>query len=156
MAAIKADFNPDAELRKMQQKRVAIRSAIIANLFYIGEECLKEARSCHLYLNQTGNLCSSIGYCIIADGQIVGEKFFDRSAGRGGEKPGKSGKEAGLAYIHELAGDYAKKGGVTLLMVAGMPYAEYVEDMGLNVLDSSEQLAERKVREFINKHFTVK
>ena len=49
------------------------KQAIIAQLFYIGEECLTQARSGHKYLNQTGNLCSSIGYCVLVDGKIVHE-----------------------------------------------------------------------------------
>ena len=57
------------------------KAALIAQLFYIGEECLANARANHLYLNQTGNLCSSIGYCVIVDGQIVHEGEWRETAG---------------------------------------------------------------------------
>lgn len=140
-------------MQKIEAAAERRRQSIIANLFYIGEECLANARANHLYLNQTGNLCSSIGYCIIADGQIVREGEWKATAGRQGN--GEAGKQKGLEYLHQLAGEQPTQG-IVFLMVAGMDYAEYVEDMGLDVLDSSEQLAERKIKEFMSKHFTVK
>ena len=47
------------------------KKGLITQLLYIGEECLKQARSGHKYLNQTGNLCSSIGYCVLVDLSLI-------------------------------------------------------------------------------------
>ncbi len=126
--------------------------AIVAQLFYIGEECLANARANHLYLNQTGNLCSSIGYCITVNGQIVGEKFFDESEGKGGKKPGAEGKQKGQDYLHKLAAEQHGEG-ITFIMVAGMPYAQYVEAMSLDVLDTSQQMAEKKIKAMLKRLF---
>lgn len=150
---VESSFSEQSFKQRIAEAVERRKQAIIANLFYIGEECLANARSNHLYLNQTGNLCSSIGYCIIADGQIVREGEWQATAGKQGN--GEAGKQKGLAYLHQLATEQPTEG-IVFLMSAGMDYAEYVEDMGLDVLDSSEQLAGRKIKEFMDKFFTVK
>lgn len=129
------------------------KAALIAQLFYIGEECLANARANHLYLNQTGNLCSSIGYCVIVDGQIVHEGEWRETAGLQGD--GKEGMQKGMEYLHQLATEQPTEG-ITFLMVAGMPYAQYVEAMSLDVLDTSEQMAKAKIKSMIDRLFTTK
>lgn len=129
------------------------KAAVIAQLFYIGEECLANARANHLYLNQTGNLCSSIGYCVIVDGQIVHEGEWKETAGIQGD--GKDGMQKGMEYLHKLATEQPTEG-ITFLMVAGMPYAQYVEAMSLDVLDTSEQMAKAKIKSMIDRLFTTK
>lgn len=129
------------------------KAALIAQLFYIGEECLANARANHLYLNQTGNLCSSIGYCVIVDGQIVHEGEWRETAGLQGD--GKDGMQKGMEYLHQLATEQPTEG-ITFLMVAGMPYAQYVEAMSLDVLDTSEQMAKAKIKSMIDRLFTTK
>ncbi len=128
-------------------------AAIIAQLFYIGEECLANARANHIYLNQTGNLCSSIGYCVLSDGQIVHEGEWKQTAGAKGD--GNEGVRKGMEYLHRLAQEQPGEG-ITFLMVAGMPYAQHVEAMSLDVLDSSEQMAEAKIKSMLNRLFTLK
>lgn len=129
------------------------KAALIAQLFYIGEECLANARANHLYLNQTGNLCSSIGYCVIDNGQIVHEGEWKETAGLQGD--GKEGMQKGMEYLHQLATEQQTEG-ITFLMVAGMPYAQYVEAMSLDVLDTSEQMAKAKIKSMIDRLFTTK
>ncbi len=136
-----ARINRGVELRK---------KALIGQLFYIGEECLTQARSGHLYLNRTGNLCSSIGYCILDDGKIISEGEWIAVAG--GKGDGEEGKKQGVAFLHELAAKQTTKG-IVFLMVAGMPYAQYVEAMSLDVLDTSEQMAQRKIKDMLNRLF---
>lgn len=132
------------------------KQGLITHLLYIGEECLKQARSGHKYLNQTGNLCSSIGYCVLVDGEIVHEgEWKQTSEGNGGEKDGKTGSSQGVAFLHELAAKQTTQG-IVFLMVAGMPYAQYVEAMSLDVLDTSEQMAERKIKAMLNRLFKTK
>lgn len=132
------------------------KQGLITQLLYIGEECLKQARSGHKYLNQTGNLCSSIGYCVLVDGEIVHEgEWKQTSEGKGGEKDGKTGSSQGVAFLHELAAKQTTQG-IVFLMVAGMPYAQYVEAMSLDVLDTSEQMAERKIKAMLNRLFKTK
>ena len=129
------------------------KKALIGQLFYIGEECLTQARSGHKYLNQTGNLCSSIGYCILDNGKIISEGEWKAVAG--GKGDGEEGKKQGVAFLHDLAAKQTTKG-IVFLMVAGMPYAQYVEAMSLDVLDTSEQMAQRKIKDMLNRLFKTK
>lgn len=126
------------------------RTAIINELFTVGEQCLTQARSGHKYKSQTGNLCSSIGYMIIADGEPIHEGGWQAIAGKKGN--GEEGKQTGHEYLHELAADAPSKG-IYFIMCAGMPYARYVEDMSLDVLDTSEQMAQKKIRELLTRIF---
>lgn len=140
-----------ARIRQRIEAAIQNRTrAIVAQLFYIGEECLANARANHLYLNQTGNLCSSIGYCIIVDGEIVHEGEWRQVAGKQGN--GQEGKQKGMEYLHRLAAEQPAQG-ITFMMVAGMPYAQYVEAMSLDVLDTSQQMAETKIKGMLNRLF---
>lgn len=150
---IKPNFTANDIRNRMNQEIQRRRQALIAQLFYIGEECLTQARSGHKYLNQTGNLCSSIGYCILDNGNIIHEgEWQASSAGRGGEKDGTEGAKQGVAFLHDLASKQPTKG-IVFLMVAGMPYAQYVEAMSLDVLDTSEQMAQAKIKAMLNRLF---
>ena len=40
--------------------------------------------------------------------------------------------------------------GLVFIMVAGMPYAKYVEAMNLDVFDSAEMLAEKMIPKIMN------
>lgn len=132
---IKPNFTANDIRNRMNQEIQRRRKALIAQLFYIGEECLTQARSGHKYLNQTGNLCSSIGYCILDNGNIIHE-----------------GEWQAVAFLHDLASKQPTKG-IVFLMVAGMPYAQYVEAMSLDVLDTSEQMAQAKIKAMLNRLF---
>ena len=150
---IKPNFT-QADIRARMNAMIENRKqAIIAQLFYIGEECLTQARSGHKYLNQTGNLCSSIGYCILVDGSIVHEGEWKNVSG--GKGDGTEGKKQGVAFLHELASKQTSKG-IVFLMVAGMPYAQYVEAMSLDVLDTSEQMAQRKIKDMLDRLFKTR
>lgn len=112
-----------AEIQKLEQR-------IAKTLMYIGEQCVNEARDSGAYINQTGNLRSSIGYVILHDGEVVVEPEFIQY------KDGQNGVERGKDFIKELIARTGK--GFSLIVVAGMEYAAYVEAKGLNVLSSSE------------------
>jgi hypothetical protein len=131
--------------RKIEQKK----AGIIAQLYYIGEECLNNARANHKYLSQTGNLASSIGYCVIAEGKIVSEGKWQAMAGISGS--GSDGSEKGQQILRQLASQYKDEGKITMLMVAGMPYATYVEAMSLDVLESSEAMMQKKIKKMLER-----
>lgn len=150
---IKPNFTA-ADIRARMNRMLELRKkALIGQLFYIGEECLTQARSGHKYLNQTGNLCSSIGYCILDDGKIISEGEWKAVAG--GKGNGTEGQKQGVAFLHDLASKQTTKG-IVFLMVAGMPYAQYVEAMSLDVLDTSEQMAQHKIKDMLNRLFKTK
>lgn len=117
-----------------------LTEALVYNLCAIGEQVLIAARSTNSYKDQTGNLRSSVGYIVAIDGEVVRMSDFDPSD-RGTDKT--TGQNTGKAYAQKLIEQYPK--GIVLLVVAGMNYASYVSAKGLDVLDSSELLAERLI-----------
>lgn len=114
-------------------------------LSYIGEELCNHARtvtpghSSGGYDDQTGNLRSSIGYRIYKNGETVKDGGF-RNVGTGsGVKDAKKAlDDYGLA--HEIPLD-----GWTIVIVAGMSYATYVEAKGFNVLHLTKVEMEEKI-----------
>jgi hypothetical protein len=64
-------------------------------------------------------------------------------------KEGGEGSSGGLKYAKQLAAEYPKH--VVLIVVAGMNYAHYVNNMGLDILDSAEILAEKQVPKLLRR-----
>lgn len=79
--------------------------------------------------DQTGNLRASIGYIVLHNGVQVAEDFTGVS----------DGIEAGRTYAAGQGADYPR--GFVLIIVAGMEYATYVEDLGYDVISGSTMLA---------------
>jgi len=98
-----------------------------------GENAVRIARSKtqeESFVDQTGNLRSSIGYVISRRGEIFMSDFQDSP--RGTDK--KTGKKQGYDLALELA-DKFKMNGWVLILVAGMEYAAAVQDIeGKDVL----------------------
>ena len=134
---IKMTTSPQEIRNYLQQQLERKHRAMIAALQYVGEACLKQARDGHKYINRTGNLASSVGYCIVEDGKIANESSWQMQLN------GSEGQGEGIKYLHSLATQAGH--GITFIMVAGMPYAQYVEAMGLDVLDSAEINAESMI-----------
>jgi hypothetical protein len=119
--------------------------AVINTFAYIGETCITESRNNGKYVDRTGNLRSSIGYAVIYEGKAVR---------KGGNTNGTDeGRDSAQTFSVELIDKVQSyfPGGITLIVVAGMNYATYVEAMGLNVLASSKLLAEKLVPEMMEK-----
>ncbi len=116
---------------------------VIANtLCYVGEQCLIEARNNGNYIDRTGNLRSSIGYAVVMNGQVVQSGHADKV------KDGNEGVSNGLSFLQERIRK-AKKRGVSLIVTAGMNYAEYVEAKGYVVLSSAELKAPTLVKHLL-------
>ena len=120
-----------------------VEQAIIYNLSYVGDECLKAARLSSGYTDQSGNLRSSIGFRLLKDGELITESTFEVI------KDGKEGSEKGVAKLETISASFPK--GIVLVFVAGMEYAGYVADTGRDVLDSAALLADKLVPEMLNK-----
>lgn len=123
----------DAKVRRLNYQ-------LVRTLAYVGEECRNRTKV-HKYNNQTGNLESSTGYVIVENGTVVKVAGFDVV------KSGSEGAQGGKSYALSLAGQYPT--GICLIVVAGMKYAHYVSDKGLDVLDSAEKTARRLVPEML-------
>lgn len=101
----------------------------------IGEDALAISRQEHIYTARTGNLQSSCGFTITYNGTPYIATEFTPKPGENGD--GAVGSEAGKQYMAECLENKLSKG-ITLIMVAGMDYAGYVEDWGGDVLKSAE------------------
>lgn len=136
----------DAEITQNLEKKIEeLRMKIIEVFKYVGEQAVNEARNNHRYRNQTGNLQSSIGYCVLEDGKVIfgGQDSFEVV------NNGTQGLKEGRAFLQRLISEHSS--GLVLIVVAGMEYAAYVEAKNLNVLDSAEQLAERLLPQLFGK-----
>lgn len=143
------------------------REVIIETLAYLGEQCVTRIRDRSAeasWYDQTGNLRSSIGYLIIDNGMTIVDFGFSPSFGKPDRKEkvefttkdgkevsftaskpggGQEGAQKGKVYAQSLVSLYSR--GLTLLIVAGMSYAELVEAMkGKDVLASTEIWAKRE------------
>ncbi len=135
-------MSPRNALGQYLERKVSdLRRVLLNKLIYVGEAVATEARQRGRYLDQTGNLRSSIGYCILDDGVPVTFGGFKVV------KDGRQGAQQGRKFLDSLISEHST--GLVLIVVAGMEYAQYVEAMNLNVLDSAEQLAERLVPQMI-------
>lgn len=126
------DYN--ALIVEMQERAERINRAIIRTFQYIAEVLVREARMKGDYIDQTGNLRSSIGAIILLDGQIVSRSGFEVVKG------GSSGANEGLTYAQQIAAAYPR--GVALVVVAGKDYAAHVAARGRDVLSSAVLKAE--------------
>lgn len=154
---IRSNFDYRAIRAKLEAFHKKVLEDTIKVLQILGEMCVNEARNNGAYKDQTGNLRSSIGYVIVANGKIVSSNFKKSGSGsidvlytnlktkkvkskkiRGGE----DGISLGQSLAEALARKYSV--GYALIVVAGMEYAAYVEANGLNVLTTAEMLAKSK------------
>lgn len=101
------------------------------------------------YKVQTGNLTSSVGYIVTDNGKNVNESSFDAVEGENGSV-GYEGSEKGRLYARQLVSEYPT--GYNLIMVAGMDYASYVQELrGRDVLASATLVATELVNELKTK-----
>ena len=125
------------------------KQAIIGVFEDVGLQCITEARDNGSYIDQTGNLRSSIGYAVVVDGRITSMQISEQV------KDGVAGKGEATAFLSRLASEH--KTGICLIVVAGMNYAVYVEGRGKNVLTSAKLLADRLVPQMLEQlGFTIK
>ncbi len=108
------------------QQRVE-RAAIYA-FKYLAEGLVSYAKEKRTYTDQTGNLTNSIGYVITLNNKIEYMGGFVGSGDKGAEK--------GMQLADEIAKKDGK--GISIIIVAGMNYAAYVEAKGYNVILPAE------------------
>jgi hypothetical protein len=135
-------LTPDSAIDSCIESLVESKLQVIVRyLCYVGELCVNEARINGGYIDRTGNLRSSTGYVVVADGNIVQTSGFETV------KTGGQGASDGEAFARRLTVKFPT--GICLIVVAGMNYATCVSARGYNVLDSSESLAEKLVPQML-------
>lgn len=98
------------------------------------KETVTYAKENHGYTQQSGALNSSTGFQLYQDGKLVDEWFEAASAGDGSGSG--SGINAGKKTASGAAAMHSEP--IVAVIVAGMPYAVYVESKGYDVLTSAE------------------
>lgn len=158
---IKANFTDADIAKKLDAAMATIEKRIISRLQYLGEMCVTHARSSGDYNDQTGNLRASIGYGVFKNGVMIRQGFdsnLDKSWYTETWTNIKSKKEhsrqvqgdgivSGQALAKKIGSDSK---GFTLVVVAGMNYAQHVENMGRDVLTSSEIIAKQYLPIMLN------
>lgn len=129
--------------RMIKIKTDRIDHAILSRLQYIGETFVNNARNNNTYLDQTGNLRSSIGYIILKNGKVIFENY--KESNRGTDK--KRGVSIAKKLTAELKSELGK--GYVLIVVAGMDYAAAVESRGKDVLTASSIIAKKQLKDAI-------
>lgn len=131
----------------LKQSLEIVRYEILRALSYLGEQCVIKVRdrsANESWIDQTGNLRSSIGYAIYEKGRKEIESAFKIV------KKGREGSAEGKKMIDELAGLYSDT--YALVVIAAMNYAEYVEAKdNKDVLASTELFARKEVSKYLNK-----
>lgn len=122
-----------------------IRDEIIRALSYLGEQCvikIRDRSAIESWIDQTGNLRSSIGYAIYESGRKEIESAFN-IVGKG-----RQGAEEGRKMVDELSSLYSNT--YALVVIAAMNYAEYVEAKdNKDVLASTELFARKEVGKYL-------
>lgn len=146
------------QIRGMIKAGVEVRQQVIVNaLCYVGEQCINIARDLPSppsemrknphqpnYIDNSGNLRSSIGYAVVLDGKVVQQDMVEK------QKDGDNGQSEGKSFLEKRIGK-AKKKGIVLIVTAGMNYAEYVEARGYDVLTSVELKAPEIARSLLTR-----
>lgn len=116
-----------------------VEKLIIAALFELGDKCVAEAKERSQdvsWFDHSGNLRSSIGYVVVAHGKIIRYSGFNQV------RQGSEGVKEGRELAEELASKHFT--GYTLIVVAGMNYAERVEALDNKVVLASAELFARQ------------
>ena len=149
---VKADKNNSNYIKEfILQSKKNVHNQIVYFLNSVGLHCLAYARDNGLYTDRTGNLRSSVGYIIYHKGNVLEINGFDANENeaepniKDGVTGAASGKDLALSLGDELKHDY------TLVFVAGMFYAEYVEKKGYDVLIGTQIEAEVFAQQLFNK-----
>lgn len=141
---LKTNITPDFEREVMGE----LDTLLLRLLKRLGEESLVRIRnrsSAESWNDQTGNLRGSIGYGVVMHGTLV---FLGGCNGTYGTTGGAEGRKEGKAFLRRIASEHADPKGFALILVAGMEYASYVEEMeNKDVLNSTGLVIYARLKE---------
>lgn len=118
-----------------------VKKRILVLMEVAGTEGMNAARLNGSYLDQTGNLRSSVGYALVEDGKLVKTGEFNQV------KNGGEGTQQGRQLAEQIAAEFPK--GITVVLLAGMPYASALSARGYDVIDSGILKTMRLVPELL-------
>lgn len=131
-------FNFTKIKAQIEQAKTILDKKVLEALHRAGMEIVNYAKDHRVYNDQTGNLTNSIGFVVLKYGEEKSIFFEEKVRGLSSDK---NGKAEGEKYARQLTSKYISER-YTLLIVAGMQYASFVEDMEhKSVLEHSKQFA---------------
>lgn len=116
------------------QQQVELAMKLLLQEF--GEKLVAFAKDTHTYIDRTGNLTNSISYAIVRHKEILYYNEVQR------EEANAAALKVAMKMAESLSDAYS------LIVVAGMNYAAFVESRGYNVILPAELKAKQ---EFTNK-----
>jgi len=133
---IKAKINID--WNKVKENVIQEIDIRVIRAFQIAcKETVIWAKQNHEYTQQSGALNSSTGFQLYKDGTLI-DSYFEQSQGGDDTEGAKAkGVEAGQKAAVQRASELGAH--VCAIIVAGMPYAIYVESKGFDVLTGAEK-----------------
>jgi hypothetical protein len=141
----------------VKEKKAAIERAVISMLQRVGEEFITNARNKGSYKDQTGNLRSSVGYVVMKNGLQLSKGGFvkiEPNKSKGGKLVNIiNGPKVGEKLVEEISKELRAKylNAIILIVVAGMHYAAAVEAKGFDVITGSSQIAEKELKQGIER-----
>lgn len=143
---MKPKFTSIGLKQKFIKDRKLIERVIIREMLILAEKIVNLCRNLDTYQDDTGNLRSSIGVTLFV-GFKPYQSDFVQTPGKG-STDGVLGKAAGEAEMAFLAGTVVSSY-YSLVIVAGMDYAEEVEARDYAVLSPGQLLAESELPKII-------
>lgn len=138
----------DGMMRYLERGVQKIVDRFVDDLAALGEKAvtdIREKSQAEGFRDSTGNLRSSIGFIVVKDGKILRQGGFERVDGPQRATTSVDGSQVGLSYAERLAKNYPK--GYALIVVAGMDYAAFLQDVeNKDVLASGELFLNKEVR----------
>jgi len=123
---IKPTFGNGAVTNQTAAFQKRFEKAIIFTLQSLGESLVSYAEDNHNYTDRTGNLTNSIGYVVVQNKEVIinGIKQYGEA--------GSAAYKIAIKLASETSATFS------LIIVAGMNYAAYVEAKGYNVILPAE------------------
>lgn len=112
------------------QQQVELAMKLLLQEF--GEELVAFAKDTHTYTDRTGNLTNSISYAIVRKKEILYYNEVQR------EEANAAALKVAMKMAESLSDAYS------LIVVAGMNYAAFVESRGYNVILPAELKAKQE------------
>lgn len=137
---VRITTNIPSIIKQLDNYKSRIDEEMVASLVSAGNTIVNMAKDTHTYKNRSGNLEASTGFGVVVRGQLVEYGGFDSSF-----IGGNVGVEKLKSIIDEAKEEYS------IIIVAGMEYATYVERSGYVVLDNARYDGESVLKELLDK-----
>lgn len=142
MFSIEAKFDFNELDNYIQQETDAWLNDLMETYREAGRLFVEKARekifAVKRYTNRTHDLISSTGFMIFNNGELI-ESYFPTVG------PGDEGSKVGEEFANKTASKFKARQGVLLVVVAGEYYADFLQVKGYDVLEGTENFAEKEL-----------